>query len=268
MNAASYTSSPSSGAVVRTRLIECLHRALESEGWALAAWLGGSDANGRTDQWSDIDLVAIVEDGKVEDAFAVCERAVSTVAPIAERIRFPMPTWHGHDQALWQLEGVPDWCMIDLVIMNRSSEAGRFLEPERHGHALVLFDRAGLARPEPLDRAAHAARVRERLEAIGPRFRMTQHLVRKAVWRGDALEAGDRYLAFTLRPLVELLRIKHCPDRFDFGLRYLRDDLPTDAWREIEPLALPGELEAVLTAQSRAEAIFERELATIGGSAG
>jgi hypothetical protein len=111
-------------------------------------------------------------------------------------------------------------------------------------------------------------RIRERLEAIVPRFRMTQHLVRKAVWRADALEAGDRYLALTLRPLVELLRIRHCPDRFDFGLRYLRDDLPAEVWRELEPLALPGDLEGVLAAQARAESIFERELPTARGAFG
>ena len=53
-------------------------------------------------------------------------------------------------------------------------------------------------------------------------------------WRlGDAADTRIRwfnamasYLAYSIRPLVELLRMRHCPDRFDYGLRYLDRDLP------------------------------------------
>ncbi|MBL9119752.1 MAG: nucleotidyltransferase domain-containing protein [Phycisphaerae bacterium] len=245
---------------IRSRLIESLRSALEVEPWALAAWLAGSDANGRTDRWSDIDLLVIVEDDAVERTFETCRRAIQAHGSISLELRLPMPTWHGHDQAFWQLEGVPDWCMVDLVVIRRGSTAPRFLEVERHGVAEVLFDRQGLVRPEPLDRPAHEAKVRERLHALVPRFRLLQHLVRKAVWRNDAPEAIDRYLTFTLRPLVELLRIRNVPDRFDFGLRYLRDDLPSAVWSEIEAISLPGSLDAVLRFQATAERIFEREV--------
>ena len=34
------------------------------------------------------------------------------------------------------------------------------------------------------------------------------------------------HLRFAVEPLVRLLRIQHCPARLDFGLRYLRTDLP------------------------------------------
>ena len=70
----------------RARLIEALASALRDRPWALAAWLGGSDANGRTDELSDIDLVVIVEDDRVEEAVALCEAAVRTVAPIVPRL--------------------------------------------------------------------------------------------------------------------------------------------------------------------------------------
>jgi hypothetical protein len=243
---------------IRDELIGALADVLRHHSWALAAWLGGSDANGRTDEWSDIDLVAIVEDDKVEEAIAACKQALVAIAPIALELRLPMPTWHGHDQIFWQLEGVPDWCMIDLVVTRRSSTASRFLEEERHGTALVLIDREGLVRAAPFDRVGHEAKMRERLEALIPRFRLLQHLVRKATWRGDPTEAADRYLTYTLKPLVELLRMRHCPDRYDFGMRYLRDDLPEAAWRAVEALALPASLEAVREMQQRAEEMFER----------
>lgn len=245
---------------VRRSIIDVLRAALEARPTALAAWLGGSDANGRTDRWSDVDLVAIVEDGAVEETIACCRAAAETVGAIAFELRLPMPTWHGHDQVFWQLDGVPDWCMVDLVVIRRGSTAPRFLEVERHGTPEVLFDRGGFAAPQAFDRVSHGRAVRDRLAALAPRFRLLQHLVRKAAWRGDRPEAADRYMAFTLKPLVELLRIRHCPDRFDFGLRYLRDDLPADRLREVESISLPGSLDDVLRCQATAEAIFEREL--------
>lgn len=245
----------------RDDLIRRLGAALRAEPWALAAWLGGSDANGRTDQWSDMDLVVVVADEAVERAIELAKATVVAVAPIALEHRIPTPAWHGHDQVFWQLAGVPDWCMVDLVVIRRSSASSWFLETERHGTPLVVFDKEGLVKPAPLDRARHDASVQARLDALVPRFRLLQHLVRKAAWRGDPLEAIDRYVAFTLRPLVELARIRHCPDRFDFGLRYLRDDLPRELFDELAALAMPASLTDVLQCQAKAEAIFEREWA-------
>lgn len=245
----------------RNRLIEALADALRAQPWALAAWLAGSDANGRTDAFSDIDLVIIVEDDRVEEAVALCEAAVRTVAPISFTLRLPQPTWHGHDQVFWQFDGLPDYLMVDCVIERRGTTAARFLEVERHGKPIVLFDREGLVRAEPFDRAGHERTVRQRLEALVPRFRLLQHLVRKAIWRGDIAEAADRYLTFTLRPLVELMRIRYCPDRFDFGMRYLRSDLPEPAWRAVESIALPGSLAELAAHHAAALALFDMELA-------
>ena len=42
--------------VERKQIIDTLAAALEPLDWVRAAWLGGSDASGRTDEWSDVDL--------------------------------------------------------------------------------------------------------------------------------------------------------------------------------------------------------------------
>jgi len=39
----------------------------------------------------------------------------------------------------------------------------------------------------------------------------------------------------TLAPLIELMRIRHCPDRFDFGPRYLDRDLPAELRLTVYP---------------------------------
>jgi hypothetical protein len=46
----------------------------------------------------------------------------------------------------------------------------------------------------------------------------------------------------TLRPLVEALRLLHCPQRRGFGLRYLARDLPADVVARVTGLAFVQDL--------------------------
>ena len=64
-------------------------------------------------------------------------------------------------------------------------------------------------------------------------------LVERAIARGDLAEATTLHLRFAVEPLVRLLRVRHCPARHDFGLRYLRTDLPDGMAERVEAL-LPG----------------------------
>jgi hypothetical protein len=246
--------------IERQRMIDAIAESLEPHAWARAVWLGGSDATGRTDTWSDIDIQVLVEDDRVEDALEAVHAALAELSPIAHRHRFPEPTWHGHAQELLSLRDADPCHFVDLVVMRRG-RPGRLLEPERHGTPAVLFDKDGEVRPEPLDRAAHEAKMQARLGALRQTFFLLQNLTTKAVRRGDVADAVQHFHAFTVRPLVELLRIRHCPDRWDFGLRYLDRDLPADVRAEVVALMLPATLDAVEEHRARAEAMFRACLA-------
>ncbi|MCB9760628.1 MAG: nucleotidyltransferase domain-containing protein [Alphaproteobacteria bacterium] len=225
--------------VARGAIIEALKAALAAEPWTLAAWLGGSDANDRTDALSDIDLVVLTEDDAVNRAFATAEGTLDALGGVAAVWVLPEPSWHGHSQRFYRLNDARPEHVVDLVVMRRSATE-RFLEPERHGHPLVLFDKGGHCVPAPLDRAALAARMAERRAEIAARHPILSPLALKELRRGDPFAALHRYEGFLLRPLVELLRMAHCPDRFDFGLRYLRADLPPQVVARLTPLAWPS----------------------------
>ena len=92
-----------------------------------AAWLGGSDATGRTDAYSDLDLLVVAEDDRVEDVFAAIEATLTARSPIEHRYRLPPPTWHGHEQAFYQLEKAGPFLLLDMVVMKLNSEE-RYLE--------------------------------------------------------------------------------------------------------------------------------------------
>jgi hypothetical protein len=241
--------------IERQQIIDTIHEALKGVDWARAAWLGGSDATERTDAWSDVDFVVMVEDDRIEEAFALAREALEPLSPIEHSYRLPSPTWHGHEQEFLALRDADPRHMIDLVVMKRSAE-DRFLERERHGDALVLFDRDGVVKPATLDRAAHDEKMRRRLTEIRATFPIFQHLVTKAVDRGFPAEAVHWFQALTIRPLVEVLRMKHCPDRYDFGLRYLDRDVPPEVRRRLEELALPSSPAEIETNRARAETMF------------
>ena len=246
--------------ISRQQLIDTLGDGLSAIDYVRAAWLGGSEASGRTDEWSDIDLVLIVDDGRWEEAFDAIHRIVKTLGPVVHSWRLPEPTWHGHHQEFLRVDGAEPFHDLDVVIMEASTP-GRLLERERHGDAVVLFDRDGLVKPEPLDRAAHAAKMRDRLALLREQFPMMQVLVRRAVLRRMPAEAAALYQRLTVAPLVEVLRMRHAPERYDFGVRYIDRDLPPDLRQTVESLALPHDLAHLEALQRQAAALFDETLA-------
>ena len=56
----------------------------------------------------------------------------------------------------------------------------------------------------------------------------------KRTSRGLFLEALAAYHAYSLGPLVELLRVVHAPHKIDFGLKDVEQDLPRGVVTELE----------------------------------
>jgi hypothetical protein len=247
--------------LTRQQIIDTLHQALRASPAVHAAWLGGSDATGRTDHYSDIDCQVLADDEAVESVFTAVAAALNTLSPLVRQYRIPEPTWHGHSQTFYRLQDAPAWLLVDFAVLKMSSSpAKRFLEPERHGHQLVLFDDGGLVQPIPFDRPAHEAAMRERLTHLAARFELFHVFVDKAIWRQDAADAISAYHAITIRSLVELLRMRYCPDRYDFGLRYLDRDLPSEIRQQVEPLLFCGSLAELADKQATAVALFQATL--------
>ena len=204
--------------------------------WLVAAWLGGSDATGRVDELSDVDLQLVVEDECVEDAFIAMEGMLERAGGVDHRWRVDEPTWHGHAQAVYRPRGAPAHLCLDLLVIRRSAEDW-FVDRARHGDALVLIDRDGrLATREP-GRERLAERRQALLAHHARSLPVVMETVAKSIHRGNLVEAVIGYHQRVLVPLIDLVRCEHCPDRFDFGPRYLDRDLPESEQRMLEELA-------------------------------
>lgn len=244
----------------RDRILAHLKTELPALPGLLAAWLGGSDASGRTDRWSDVDLCLVAEAGRAEELENALLAAFERLAPLEHLWRLPMPSWHGHRQFLGALAGADPFAQLDCVVVDAASERDRFLDRERHGEALVLHDPQGLLAPPPLEAAALVERMEARLATIRAVAPFGRALVLKALRRGHLADAASAFQGQVTRPVLEVLRMRHCPQRFDYGFRYLDRDLPAEARRLVEALCLLADATDLEAKLEQGLARLEREL--------
>jgi hypothetical protein len=223
--------------LTRQSIISAL-AALQQQEFVRAASLGGSDATRRADDLSDVDLFLIVLPGAIEKTAQAVDDLLRALSPVSVHWRLPMPTWHGFNQAFYQLKDAPEHLMVDWVIIEVGTPHP-WLEVERHGTHKVLFDKDNLLIPVHVDRAAVDAAIRKRVEEIRKKFTLFRHMGAKNAQRGLPVDACHFYHSLALRPLIDMLRITHAPDRHDYGLRYLKSDLPAREYEMIQRLCYP-----------------------------
>lgn len=246
----------------RDTLIGALTRALEPLDFCRALFEAGSAAFGRADAWSDVDLGLHVDDGAVELALEVVQATLESLSPVALFWRVPEPAWHGLSQVFYQLEAAGPHLLVDLCV-STPARPFHLRERERHGEPRVLFDKRGELGATALDWAAHQALIDARLATLRVTFPMFQTLVSRQIARRQPMDALWAWHGFVLRPLVELLRIRHDPARYDFGLRYLMHDLPPAVHAALVALAYVADPDDLAAKHPAAIALFDETLAAL-----
>jgi hypothetical protein len=209
----------------------------------LVAWIGGSAVTGGWDEWSDLDVDVLCRPGASTPAY---ER---WVLALTERFA-PASVWDTPRD--WRPDGRQCFvCMqarpgvlaeptvlVDLV-MSDISEDHRHLDVRRHGSPIVLHDPGGLLVLREDDPVQLAQGMADAVDQVRQKRPTSEWLVNRALARGHVAEGLDLYVRHGLQLLVRLLRAEHSPERHDYGLRYLRDDLPAEVADRLEAL-VPG----------------------------
>jgi hypothetical protein len=232
---------------LRDRISSAVTEALRPLPAVLAGWEGGSAAFGAVDAYSDIDLEYLVaDDASFELLYALAERAIETVSPIIAS-HTPLKGRY------YKLKDGGDFLLVDLIFF-RVGDPDHHLEVERHGDKLPLFDKGDWLRRSPLAEGALALKRQDRYRELQTWFPMSQVFVRKAILRGQHVEAVNAFWVCTLKPLAELLRMRYCPVRWDFGVRYLDRDLPPAVYGQVQDLAFVRDLGDLETKLAKATA--------------
>lgn len=223
--------------LTREDILSALEKSLKPVDEVYALWEVGAVAFNRLDQWSDIDLMVDVQDGYVVQTWQVIESTLQGLSPIELKYELPQPAWHGHTQVFYRLENTSPYLFIDALVMQHSNP-NKFLEVEQHGQPKVLFDKMNVTQPPRFDPQALRDKLDKQLQHMKVTFDLFQVETTKELNRINEIEAIAFYQASTLRPLVELLRIRYMgvPARHKFYVRYIHYDLPKEVVDKLRPL--------------------------------
>lgn len=223
--------------LTREDILSALERSLKPIDQVFALWEAGAAAFDRIDQWSDIDLMVVVQDDYVAQTWEIIESTLKDCSPIDLRYELPQPTWHGHSQVFYRLKDASPFLFIDALVMQYGNP-NKFLEVEQHGQARVIFDKLEVTQPPPFDPRALQDQLHNHLQQMNVTFNLFQVETLKEINRGNDIEAISFYYSTSIRPLVELLRIRYMdvPARHKFYTRYIQYDLPKEVVDELRPL--------------------------------
>ena len=224
----------------RKRLVECIVHATREMATVLALWEDGSESFGRTDGYSDIDLEVVVETGHIGTVATAVKAALAEIVTISGECR-----QHDNEveaQYFWQLDAVPAYNFIDITLMERNGDGIR-IDPSVVGSPIIHFDKCGCIVVSAESAEERQSRVRDRIREIAGVFMLGPVLVEKHIKRGHVLHAYGEYQRSQVRPLIDLLRARYCPERSSWQTTYIESDLPGFVLEKLGPLVLVASAE-------------------------
>lgn len=217
-------------------------------------FVGGSAVTGGYDEHSDLDVEVLTTPGEAVATYRRLLEAALRDFEVHHVWELPVSTYPDGRQFFLNL--TPDagdmgrpTRIIDLHVSDLADEH-RLVDERRHGTPFVVHDPEGLVELRHDDEQAMARARAEAVQQAAARRPTAQWLVNRAIARGDTVEAVAMHQSYGVGALVRLLRIRHCPARHDFGLRYLRTDLPPGYAERVAALLEGDDL------QARADATF------------
>ena len=214
-----------------------LYKLLDEMDYVHAAWEGGSAATGYLDEFSDIDLIVICDDDKIEDTFKAIEKNLTENYGLKLKYRVPEPAWHGMSQCFYLLNDSPEFFFVDLAVQKLSAD-DRFAEEDRHGKAVVWFDKKNLVDSTPTPEDEMYDRCKNVYHRIADSFFLIEMDVRKCLKRGNFVDALESYFRGAIGRLAFLLNLTYRPAKYDFNLRYSYRDYPQAVNDKLKDLML------------------------------
>lgn len=218
---------------MKQKLVELL----QDKDFIQAVWEGGSAATGFLDEYSDLDLMIIADDDKIESVFLLIDDFLLTNYGIERKFRVPEPCWHGMSQCYYILEKSPEFFFFDMAVQKLSAEE-KFMEKDRHGDAQVWFDKKNIINSEPTPEDVVVKKGSRAFKNVTNSFFLMPIDVKKQVLRGRFVDALESYFRGCFGRLSVLLNLKYRPEKFDFNLRYSYRVYPHDVNEKLKDLML------------------------------
>jgi len=220
----------------REKIVNALIKLYEPIEDVYAAWENGSIAFNRVDDYSDIDLAVECEKEIIPSLIEKTEKVLEEVIGIDYKYVIKNNFFAGMDQVFYRFKNTSPFLLLDIGFLRHGEPKESFIQPEIHGEVKVHFDKIGMTETKELEKGEWDKKMAERVKALAERYEVFKVMPLKEIPRENYVDSFAFYFSFYLNTLVELLRIKYKPFRYNFGLRYLKFDLPLHEFKELEPL--------------------------------
>jgi len=241
--------------ITREKIVGIVRDGLKDNSAVLAMWLEGSAASGHADEYSDIDIWLDVEDSKEQMMLNKTKEILEKIGPLDydyQRRKHPHPKI---TQRFFHIKGTSEFLLIDLNVQSHSRDF--FFTKNKEGEDVqVIFEKGGSLKFQEFDEEEIKKEIDEKKPDLVKLFKLT-HGVDGEIARNNFLEALMYYHKFILEPLVDLLRIEHCPAKHGFYLKHIGRDLPEDIVARLEDLYKVNSVEELRQKLQKAKEWFD-----------
>lgn len=215
----------------RTQLVELLQEYINHQPDILTAWEAGSAATNTLDSYSDLDVLCITSDEKVESTLQDLLSFIRSSCKVEQEYRLPEPTWHGFSQVFLSFTDAENYVYLDLSV-TKQSNPDLFTDQERHGIAKIWKDDINIYH-EKHTSSQQIDTIRERIKnSLSLDFVIILEL-KKALARKNEIDIQTNLMTFLQRFYAPVFNLKYRPAKADFGLRYINRDWPNEAVQKV-----------------------------------
>ncbi len=219
----------------RENIVSSIIEAIKDEKFIYAAWQGGAIAFNRVDQWSDIDLIIDTDEDKFDEVFNIIERTLNSISKIKHSFGSIQPIVKGAFQKIYKLKDTSDYLFVEICLLPHTGKE-KLLELEIHGNPVIHFDKTNVTVGHKIDNDEFAEMLERRLGTLINIYEIYQYTINKELNRGNYGEAFAFYFAFSLNPLIEILRMRYSPYHYNFRSRYIYYELPNNIVQKLQKL--------------------------------
>lgn len=233
----------------REDIINYLKKNTEKKDYVYSMWLNGADAQSSIDEYSDLDVVFCVEEGKEEEFF------IDILMKLDDKFHIDFRLDENYSDAkstCIHFKNTSEYLLIDLFVQSFQNQLYTNIPDE---NSSIIYDKNG---------SNNYVEYKNIIENITYFYdynkgKMIQESrIKKYIKRNKYLEAYAKYMEYILKPLVTIVRLAYVPQWFYFGLCHINKHLSKELVDEITELYQVKSLKDIEKNMKKARELIKR----------
>ena len=197
---------------LRQSIIMKISEYFNKKSYVYACWLGWSDANNESDEYSDIDLFFCVDDSVINNIF---DEIKIFLLKIWE-LDFKSDIHHELNQQIkfFHIKWTPESLIIDIWIIVKSKWIV-FEKWHPYFKPKIIFDKENIVKFIDFDKGKLTIDIKKFIKTQKDLVWQSSR-IRNYINRWNYIEATNYYIKFMYLPLIWILRVKYTPNLYNW----------------------------------------------------